>query len=290
MRERAVLCASLLVFAVLAVACRVIYDEAEQSLLQERTDEASAVLGTSVSNIRAPLDAAATLASVTNGDPEYFAQALDEQVGGEGTFTSAALYRIGSGEQLASLEHTPESFISSKNGSCLEAAMRKREASVPRERHDAPFVRTTMERDDEVYGRLSGADEEHRVPRTDRVENSRVPRVAHVSPAVECRSILDGEVGRRKVANGEHHLVHADSVRVDLAAAVHVDHGAAIVRCDIRDLAANVFERNAVAPGEERVVHEREDVVPVKPARQEVELSSVNTSIAGPFQELFGVL
>ncbi len=99
----AVLCASLLVFAVLAVACRVIYDEAEQSLLQERTDEASAVLGTSVSNIRAPLDAAATLASVTDGDPEYFAQALDEQVGGEGTFTSAALYRIGSGEQLASL-------------------------------------------------------------------------------------------------------------------------------------------------------------------------------------------
>ncbi len=91
----------LAVFAGLSVACRVIHDEAEQRLLQEHTDEASAVLAVSVSQVRAPLDGAATLARVTNGDVASFDAAMTPFVGDGKSFTSAALFRVGDADPVA---------------------------------------------------------------------------------------------------------------------------------------------------------------------------------------------
>ena len=66
--------------------------------------EASQVLRVSVGNIQAPLGAAATIACVTDGDPTYFQAAMADQVGPAATqMHSAALYRIGSDEPIATV-------------------------------------------------------------------------------------------------------------------------------------------------------------------------------------------
>ncbi len=99
----AILGLGLAVFAGLSVACRVIHDQSEQRLLQEHTDEASAVLAVSVGQIRAPLDGAATLARVTDGDTAAFDAAMTPYVGDGKPFTSAALYRVGEADPVAVL-------------------------------------------------------------------------------------------------------------------------------------------------------------------------------------------
>jgi serine phosphatase RsbU (regulator of sigma subunit) len=91
-----VLAAGLVVFAAFAIACRVFYDQTESRLLKERVDEVSAVLSVAVGQIQTPLNAAATLAQVTDGDPAAFQQAMASYVGEDGSFTSAALYSIDS--------------------------------------------------------------------------------------------------------------------------------------------------------------------------------------------------
>jgi serine phosphatase RsbU (regulator of sigma subunit) len=98
-----ILIAGLLVFAAFSIACWVLYDQTEQRLLDERADEASAVLTVSVGQIRAPLNAAATLAEVTNGDPSAFQDAMSSYVGAEQSFTGAALFAIDSTAPLATL-------------------------------------------------------------------------------------------------------------------------------------------------------------------------------------------
>ena len=65
----ALLVGGLVVFGVLSVACWSFYDDAEHRLLEDRTGEASALLAVSVAQVRSPLDSAATLARVTDGDP-----------------------------------------------------------------------------------------------------------------------------------------------------------------------------------------------------------------------------
>jgi serine phosphatase RsbU (regulator of sigma subunit) len=92
-------------FAVLSFACRVLSDQAEDRLLQERADELSALLSISVGQVRAPLDTAANGARVTDGDPDFFVSSLEGRVGDEAgtTFSAAALYRIGSSEELAAI-------------------------------------------------------------------------------------------------------------------------------------------------------------------------------------------
>jgi serine phosphatase RsbU (regulator of sigma subunit) len=98
-----VLVVGLVVFAAVSLACWSLARRAEDDLLEERTDEASAALTLSVAQIRAPLDAAATLARVTNGDPAYFPLALEGQVGGDGVFSAAALFEIGSDDPVATI-------------------------------------------------------------------------------------------------------------------------------------------------------------------------------------------
>ncbi|HEY4333330.1 MAG TPA: SpoIIE family protein phosphatase, partial [Ilumatobacteraceae bacterium] len=84
-----------LVFAGFSAACRGLYNQTENRLLQQRTTEAASVLQVSVSQIRTPLDAAATLADETKGDPAAFQSAMRDVVGATLSFTSAALFRIG---------------------------------------------------------------------------------------------------------------------------------------------------------------------------------------------------
>jgi len=99
-----VLLGSLILFAALSVASWLLYDQAEQRLLSERTGEASQVLSSAVGNLQAPLDAAATIAGVSDGNPQYFVAAMADQVGPtQRPFTSAALFRVGETTPLVSL-------------------------------------------------------------------------------------------------------------------------------------------------------------------------------------------
>ena len=98
-----VLLAGLIVFAVLALTSWLIYDDAEQNLLEQRTDEASSVLEVSVANIKTPLDGAAMVARVTDGDPDDFAMSLEDRVGIDSQFTAVGLFRIGSDRAVATI-------------------------------------------------------------------------------------------------------------------------------------------------------------------------------------------
>ena len=100
----AVLLGSLILFAALSVASWLLYDQAEQRLLAERTSQSSQVLTVAVANIQAPIETAATIAGVSDGNPDYFVAAMADQVGPtQRSFTSAALFRIGDAEPLVSL-------------------------------------------------------------------------------------------------------------------------------------------------------------------------------------------
>ena len=87
----------------LAVGCRLLYNQTENRLLQQRVTEASSALQLSVSTIKLPLDAAAKLAAVTNGDPASLTTSLAPVVGSGKTFTAAALYHIGDTTPIAQL-------------------------------------------------------------------------------------------------------------------------------------------------------------------------------------------
>ena len=95
--------AGLTLFVGLAVGCRVLYDQTENRLLEQRVNEASAALQLSINQIKLPLDAAAKLAKVTDGDPTSLTTSLAAVVGSDKTFTSAALYRIGTTTPIAQL-------------------------------------------------------------------------------------------------------------------------------------------------------------------------------------------
>jgi serine phosphatase RsbU (regulator of sigma subunit) len=98
-----ILLSGLLVFAAFSIACWVMFDQTEQRLLEERAGEASAALTVSVGQVRAPLNAAATLAAVTDGDAHAFQEAMTTYVGDELSFTGAALFAIDSPTPLATL-------------------------------------------------------------------------------------------------------------------------------------------------------------------------------------------
>ncbi|MCU1391684.1 MAG: protein serine/threonine phosphatase [Ilumatobacteraceae bacterium] len=103
----AILAAGLAVFVVLAVACHALFDQSEQRLLQQRTNEAGLILSASINDASAPLDAAAALAVIDDGDPTAFAKAVGPFVGDTKTFTSAVLYRIGDATPIATVGAPP---------------------------------------------------------------------------------------------------------------------------------------------------------------------------------------
>jgi serine phosphatase RsbU (regulator of sigma subunit) len=88
-------------FVGLGAGCRILYDQTEDRLLGQRTSEAALAIQLSVSQIQAPLDAAAKLAMITNGDPASFRTMIGSSVGDGKSFTSAALYRVGEAEPIA---------------------------------------------------------------------------------------------------------------------------------------------------------------------------------------------
>ncbi len=118
----------LVCFVGLAVGCRVLYDQTENRLLEQRVNEAAAALQLSVIQIKLPLDAAAKLAKVTNGDPTSLTMSLAAVVGSDKTFTSAALYRIGAASPIAQLGN-PVAMPASGDSSA--AAVLERATSAP---------------------------------------------------------------------------------------------------------------------------------------------------------------
>ncbi|HZY06829.1 MAG TPA: hypothetical protein VFE69_03755, partial [Ilumatobacteraceae bacterium] len=76
-----ILIAGLALFLGLATASRVLYNQTENRLLRQRTNEAGQALQISVGNLKAPLDAAAALALATDGDAAKFAALMGPYVG-----------------------------------------------------------------------------------------------------------------------------------------------------------------------------------------------------------------
>jgi serine phosphatase RsbU (regulator of sigma subunit) len=100
----AVLLGSLIIFAALSVASWMLYDQAEQRLLEERTGEVAQVLAVAVGNLQAPVESAATIAGFSEGNPEYFVASMADEVGPPPRrFTSAVLYRVADGQPVAAL-------------------------------------------------------------------------------------------------------------------------------------------------------------------------------------------
>jgi len=93
----------LALFLGLAAASRALFDQTENRLLQQRTNEAGAALQITVNDRKAPLDAAAAVAVGTDGDAAKFEQIIRPYVGTNLPFSSAELYRIGSTTPLASV-------------------------------------------------------------------------------------------------------------------------------------------------------------------------------------------
>jgi serine phosphatase RsbU (regulator of sigma subunit) len=106
----------LAVFFGLALGCRLLYNQTEDRLLQQRTSEAAAAIQLSLDQVRAPLDAAAKLAEATNGDPTAFQRILEPFVGADKTFTSAILYRIGTTTPVAEVGIPTSLPIEGQNG------------------------------------------------------------------------------------------------------------------------------------------------------------------------------
>ncbi len=100
----AVLLGSLVIFAALSIASWTLYDQAEQRLLEESTGEAAQVLTVAVNGFQSPIESAAAIAQISNGNPEAFRTAMADQVGPPPhPFTSAALFRLGENEPLATI-------------------------------------------------------------------------------------------------------------------------------------------------------------------------------------------
>jgi serine phosphatase RsbU (regulator of sigma subunit) len=93
----------LALFFGLAAGCRLLFDQTEDRLLQQRTNEAGSALQISVNQVKAPLDAAAKLAEEADGDPAVFAKIINPYIGTKPgqIYTSAALFRVGETTPIA---------------------------------------------------------------------------------------------------------------------------------------------------------------------------------------------
>lgn len=96
----AVVALGLLVTVTLVVAARTAYDENEDRLLEQRTQEAAAVLQASIPTVQSPLAQIATLAgAVADEDPDAV-QALMDSTVAEGGFATVSVHRPGGGPEL----------------------------------------------------------------------------------------------------------------------------------------------------------------------------------------------
>jgi len=95
-----VLVAGLAIVAAATVVTEALHRDTEQRLLDQRTAEAGALLGTSVGSLQTPLASAAVLAEETNGDPRSFRAVMASLTGTGKRFVSAALYSTTSTEPL----------------------------------------------------------------------------------------------------------------------------------------------------------------------------------------------
>lgn len=97
----AIIIVGLAVFGGLAAGCRILYDQTENRLLNQRTSEAAVALQLSIGGIKSPLDAAAKVAEATDGDATTFTSIVSPSVGSDKTLTSVALYRVGDPTPIA---------------------------------------------------------------------------------------------------------------------------------------------------------------------------------------------
>jgi serine phosphatase RsbU (regulator of sigma subunit) len=94
-----------------ALVARSIHHDTEQRLLQQRTNEAGALLTNAIGGIQTPLAAAAELAEVTDGDPSAFGAVLDQSIARE-QFAAAVLLDVHTAEVVASIGDTSLMAIS----------------------------------------------------------------------------------------------------------------------------------------------------------------------------------
>ncbi len=130
----------LALFLGLAVGCRVLFDQTEDRLLQQRTNEAAATLQIGVNGVKAPLDAAAKIAEETDGDPAVFAKIIGPVIGtGPGTsYTAAVLYPVGSTTPIA--EVGEPIVLPTAGDAGLQAMLDEATTEPPKADTPQPFV------------------------------------------------------------------------------------------------------------------------------------------------------
>jgi serine phosphatase RsbU (regulator of sigma subunit) len=101
-----VLLVCLALTVVVASIARSVRDDTERRLLQERTDAAATVLTAAVGGVRAPLEGAASVAEVTDGDPDAFQAAMQRAIE-SGQFAGASLVDATSATELATVGAAP---------------------------------------------------------------------------------------------------------------------------------------------------------------------------------------
>ncbi|MGH2905123.1 MAG: PP2C family protein-serine/threonine phosphatase [Solirubrobacteraceae bacterium] len=94
----------LIVTAALALTALVLYDHNETHLLRLRAREVGSVLTAVVPSIQTPLASAAELANATDGSPQKFDTFMTPYVGHGRQFSSASLWRLGSGARAPRAE------------------------------------------------------------------------------------------------------------------------------------------------------------------------------------------
>jgi hypothetical protein len=65
----------------------------------------------------------------------------------------------------------------------LEASVRQRQETAPRNGGNRPFVASSMERNDKIDGSLTRADQEHGIILSQGAKDPRRPWIAHIPPA-----------------------------------------------------------------------------------------------------------
>jgi serine phosphatase RsbU (regulator of sigma subunit) len=98
---------ALLLTAGLVVLTRTVRDRNENRLLDQRAHEVTAVTGSSIQGLRAPLADAATLAEVTGGSASTFTGLMTPITAVGFPFASASLWRVGDSTPLAVSGRTP---------------------------------------------------------------------------------------------------------------------------------------------------------------------------------------
>jgi serine phosphatase RsbU (regulator of sigma subunit) len=137
--------AGVVLFGTLAIVCHAVADQNEQRLLQEQTDQAGAVLTTSIGQVQAPLQGAARAAAATDGDATVFERIATPLLSGTNPYSSVLLIDTAGSRVVDRLGSEPRVLADPSGLTSLVDAARR-----------APFVVVNLLGQDRTLGYAAG--------------------------------------------------------------------------------------------------------------------------------------